>query len=108
MSLKVRIRHNSSPAPRGYRIHPSSFVLSILFHVVAVGGLLLIPHVTVERQRHERPIYEELIQPEAKKIIWYSVPKKPLPEVHAQERIGTFPKPRAAVKSEIAIIARAW
>jgi hypothetical protein len=107
MSLKVRIRHNSSPAPRGYRIHPSSFVLSILFHVVAVGGLLLIPHVTVERQTHERPIYEELIQPEAKKIIWYSVPKKPLPEVHAQERIGTFPKPRAAVKSEIAIIATA-
>jgi Gram-negative bacterial TonB protein C-terminal len=106
MSLKIRLR-NSSRAPRGYRIHPRSFVLSILFHAVAVGGLLLLPHVDSEDQAHKRPIYEELIQPEAKKIVWYSVPKKPLPEVHAEQRIGTFPKPRAATKADVAIIATA-
>ena len=32
---------------RGYRIRPTSFVLSILFHVVVVTGLLLLPHIEV-------------------------------------------------------------
>ncbi len=107
MSLKVRIRNNSSKPPYGYRIRPGSFVLSILFHVVVVTGLLLIPHMDSPERAHNRPIYEELIQPQAKKIIWYSVPKQKLPEVHAEERIGTFPKPRAAQKADVAIIATA-
>lgn len=107
MSLKIRIRNN--PATGGYRVRPGSFVLSVLFHVMVVTGLLLMPHVdSAERRVQDRPIYDELIQPEAKKIVWYSVPKpKPLPEVSAQERIGTFPKPRAAEKADLAIIATA-
>ncbi len=106
MSLKLRIRGNPRSARRGYRIHPSSFVLSILFHAVVVAGLLLIPLVSPEEQAYKRPIYEELIKPEANKIIWYSPPKK-LPEVSAQQRIGTFPKPRAREKADVAIIATA-
>jgi hypothetical protein len=106
MSLKIRVRINSGSSLRGYRIQPSSFVLSILFHAVAVGGLLLLPRGRSEEQAHRRPLYDELIRPEEKKLVWYSVPKK-LPEVSAQERIGTFPKPRAAKKSEVAIIATA-
>jgi hypothetical protein len=105
MSLKIRVL-KSDRSPRGYRVRPSSFVLSILFHAVVVGGLLLLPRTDSEERAHKRPIYEELIQPEAKKIVWYTVPKK-LPEVSAQERIGTFPKPRAAEKAEVAIIATA-
>jgi hypothetical protein len=106
MSLKVRIRSNSEKPSRGYRIRPSSFVLSILFHAVVVGGLLVLPRVDSEERTHRRPIYDELIRPQEKRLVWYSVPKK-LPEVSAQERIGTFPKPRAATKSEVAIIATA-
>jgi hypothetical protein len=106
MSLKVRIRSNPGSPRRGYRTHPSSFVLSILFHAVVVGGLLLLPRGNSEDQAHKRPIYDELIRPDAKKIVWYTVPKK-LPEVSAQERIGTFPKPRAAEKADVAIIATA-
>jgi hypothetical protein len=105
MSLKIRIR-NSGNSQRGYRLRPGSFVLSIWFHAIVIGGLLLLPRVDYEEQAHKRPIYEELIQPEAKKIIWYAVPK-PLPEVSAEERIGTFPKPRAAEKADVAIIATA-
>jgi hypothetical protein len=105
MSLKIRVL-KSDRSPRGYRVRPSSFVLSILFHAVVVGGLLLLPRTDSEERAHKRPIYEELIQPEAKKIVWYTVPKK-LPEVSAQERIGTFPKPRAAEKADVAIIATA-
>ena len=92
----------------GYRVQPTSFVLSILFHVAVVTGLLLMPRGNSLERDHKRPIFDELIQPEARKIVWFPVPKpKPLPEVSAQERIGTFPKPRAPQKAETAIIATA-
>jgi hypothetical protein len=109
MSLKVKVRTapTRSAFGRGYRIHPISFVLSIVFHVVVVTGLVLMPHVESQEQAHNRPIYDELIKPAEKKIIWYSPPKKKLPDVFAQQRIGTFPAPRAPQKSATAIIATA-
>jgi len=111
MSLKIRVRTSSatprSALTRGYRIRPTSFVLSILFHVVVVSGLLLLPHIESQDQAHDKPIYDELIKPDEKKIVWYAPPKKELPDVSAQERIGTFPTPRAPVKSDVAIIATA-
>ncbi len=111
MSLKIRVRTAAGPlrstVARGYRIRPTSFILSIVFHVVAVSGLLLLPHVESEDPAHNKPIYEELIKPQEKKIVWYSPPKKALPDVSAQQRIGTFPTPRAPKKSAIAIIATA-
>lgn len=111
MSLKIRVRTSSGPARsmigRGYRIRPSSFVFSILFHVVVVSGLLFLPHIESEDQAHKKPIFEELIQPEENKIVWYTPPKKVLPDVSAQQRIGTFPQPRAPQKASIAIIATA-
>ena len=111
MSLKIRVRtargSTRSALARGYRIHPTSFILSIVFHVVAVSGLLLLPHVESQDQAHKKPIYDELIKPEEKKIVWYSPPKKKLPDVSAQQRIGTFPTPRAPLKSPTAIIATA-
>jgi hypothetical protein len=51
-----------------------------------------------------RPIYDELIRPEAHKLVWYDF-RKPVPEVAASERIGTFPKPRGRQLSKEAIIA---
>ncbi len=113
MSLKIRVRTNAtasrSPIARGYRIRPTSFIFSIVFHVAIVSGLLLMPHIESEdrEQAHNRPIYEELIKPRENKIVWYSPPKKALPDVSAQERVGTFPTPRAPKKSAIAIIATA-
>lgn len=111
MSLKIRVRttrgSNRAGIARGYRIHPTSFILSIVFHVVAVSGLLLLPHVETRDQADKKPIYDELIKPVEKKIVWYSPPKKKLPDVSAQQRIGTFPTPRAPLKSPTAIIATA-
>ena len=110
-SVKVRIRTSSGFARpmlgRGYRIQPTSFIFSILFHVVVVTGLLFLPNVSPDSQADKKPIYEQLVQPEAKKIVWYTPPKKELPDVSAQQRIGTFPQPRAPKKSQIAIIATA-
>ncbi len=111
MSLKIRVRTARGPSRsaigRGYRIHPTSFILSIVFHVVAVSGLLLLPRHETADQAHKRPIYDELIKPVEKKIVWYSPPKRKLPDVSAQQRIGTFPAPRAPLKSPTAIIATA-
>jgi len=112
MPLKIRVRTSAgsprSLIKRGYRIRPSSFVVSILFHVVVVAGLLFLPHGIESRaEAHDRPIYDELIKPEEKKIVWYIPPRQKLPDVSAERRIGTFPKPRAPKKSDLAIIATA-
>jgi hypothetical protein len=113
VSLRIRVRTagtpNRSALARGYRIRPTSFILSIIFHVVVVTGLLVLPRVTsADRERaSDKPIYEELIKPNQAKIVWYAPPKKQLPDVSAQQRIGTFPIPRAPKKAEIAIIATA-
>ncbi len=109
-SLKIRVRTargpSRSPVSRGYRIRPTSFILSISFHVAAVSCILLLPREP-QTQAHYKPIYDDLVKPQEKKIVWYSPPKKQLPEVSAQERIGTFPSPRAPLKSPTAIIATA-
>jgi hypothetical protein len=112
MSLKIRVRSASSPprppVARGYRIRPTSFICSIVFHVVVVSGLLFLPNPNSrDRSAHDKPIYDTLIKPEENKIVWYSPPKKKLPDVSAQRRIGTLPVARAPLKSEIAIIATA-
>jgi hypothetical protein len=108
-SLKIRLRTARPAIARGYHIHPSSFVFSILFHVVVVTGLLLLPTFEPEDRTHsnDKPIYTQIIKPAEQKIVWYSPPKKKLPDVTAQERIGTFPRPRAPQKSAVAIIATA-
>ncbi len=111
MPLRIRVRTKSSPDGsrrliRGYRIRPVSFIASITLHGAAIGGLLLLP--ASHYQAAERPVYEELIQPEVHKIVWYRLPKpEPKPEVSAVVRIGTFPRPRGQEKSEQAIIATA-
>ncbi len=112
MPLKIRVRSSPgsprSAIKRGYRIHPSSFVLSILFHVAVVTGLLLMPRgMESPAEAHDRPIYDQLIKPEEKKIVWYIPPKQKPLDVSAEQRIGTFPKPRAPKKSDLAIIATA-
>jgi hypothetical protein len=112
MSLKIKVRTSAnpprSPLARGYRIRPTSFIFSIAFHVAVVTGLLLLPHITSQKDPADnRPIYNELIKPEERKLVWFSPPMKPLPDVSAQQRIGTFPTPRAPLKSTVAIIATA-
>jgi hypothetical protein len=66
------------------------------------------PPIRIRAERDtadNKPIYNELIKPEEKKIVWFALPKKKLPDVSAERRIGTFPRPRAPQQSPIAIIA---
>jgi hypothetical protein len=108
MALRIRVRTSSRPdaIKRGYRIRPGSFIYSVMLHGVLIAGVFMVP--TYQYPAPKRPIYEELIQPEVHKIVWYNFPKpKPLPEVSAPKRIGTFPRPRGQERSDVAIIATA-
>jgi hypothetical protein len=89
---------------QGYRIRPSSFAISVGFHCVAIVAVGLIPVYTDTAPN--KPIYDEMIRPEEHKIVWYDF-RKPLPDVDAAKRIGTFPKPRGRELSREAIIAKA-
>ena len=111
MSLKVRVRMSNSAAnPRptsvtGYQFRPSSFFASVSLHTLAILGLGLIPAYE-ESPTSTRPVYDELIRPNERKIVYYDY-KRPLPDVTATERIGTFPKPRGLEFSRDTIIAAA-
>jgi len=109
--MRIRVRTSTSTTSKrliqGYRIRPTSFIFSVVLHGALIGGLLVLPPFEY-KAAPARPVYEELIQPEIHKIVWYSVPKpEPTPEVSAPKRIGDFPRPRGREKSEQAIIATA-
>src|SRR5271155_24954 len=57
-------------AIQGYRIRPRSFIFSVGFHSLVVAALVLIPAYTESAPKE--PIYDELIRPEAHKIVWYN------------------------------------
>jgi hypothetical protein len=101
---------NSAGNPRptsvtGYQFRPVSFFTSVAVHTLAILGLGLIPP-SQDEPESKRPIYDELIKPNEHRIVYYDY-KKPLPDVTATERIGTFPKPRGREFSRDAIIAAA-
>jgi hypothetical protein len=107
MSYRILIRWSSldRTEPEGtqeYRIRPRSFVFSVGFHCIVIAALALLPAYVDTAPK--KPIYDELVRPEAHKIIWYDF-RKPLPDVEAAKRVGTFPKPRGRELSREAIIA---
>ena len=112
MSLKVRVRMSNTPpisrptSVTGYQFRPVSFLTSVGVHMLAILGLGLISPYQYEPES-KRPIYDELIQPNEHKIVYYEYKKRPLPDVSATERIGTFPRPRGREFSRDAIIAAA-
>ena len=111
MSATVQVRPSETKAGlrptfvTGYQFRPTSFFASVGVHTLAILALGLIPPYQDEPVS-KRPIYDELIKPNEHKIVYYDY-KKPLPDVTATERIGTFPKPRGRELSRDAIIAAA-
>ena len=90
------------PEYREYLLKPRSFAGSMAIHVTVVTALFLLPGIPYHTAH---PVLEELIQPDAHKIVWYNYPKKKLPDVDAAKRIGVFPKPVGSHRAESAIIA---
>ena len=111
MSLKIRVRMSNSTtisrptAMGGYQFRPVSFFTSIGVHALAIFGLALIPSYHEEPQS-ARPVYDELIRPQERRIVYYAI-KKTVPDVTASQRVGTYPKPRGREYSKDAIVATA-
>jgi hypothetical protein len=106
MLLRIRIEPAQPPIATphevsGYGVRPLSFLASFGLHCIAVVILCLIPAGGNVR---EKPVYADVIQPQAQKIIWYDF-RTPLPEVTAAQKLGTFPTPRGTELSKQAIVA---
>jgi hypothetical protein len=103
-SIRIRTDRLQGAAPQkapGFLIRPLSFVASVGLHCIAVVILGLIPgHYRVP----EKSMYDDLIRPQAHKIIWYDFRER-LPNVAPAKRVGTFPKPRGTEVSKRAMIA---
>ncbi len=84
-----------------YRLQPRSFAFSAGLHGIVVALLFLVPS---SNERAGKTAYQELIQPQAHKLIWYDFHKK-LPDVSASKRVGNSPDARGAELSKQAIIA---
>src|SRR5215469_10729299 len=100
MPLKLRIQ-SKQQRTSGYRMRPLSFGASLGLHCIAVLLLILVP---TQSKVEEPRVYREVIQRQARKIIWYDF-RKPLPDVSAFTRVGSFPRPRGTELSRQAIIA---
>jgi len=94
--------HALRPEHREYLLRPRSFAGSVALHATVVAALFLLP--SFQYVGSNKSAYEELIKPDAHKLVWYNFPKK-LPDVDAPERIGVFPKPVGAHRAETSIIA---
>src|SRR5258708_15464618 len=103
MSFRILIRWSNVNKLQGYRIRPTSFAYSVVFHCLVIVALGVVPLYNAD-DAPTKPIYDELIRPDAHKIVWYDF-RKPLPDVEAAKQIGTFPKPRGRELSRDAIIA---
>ncbi len=99
---KTSRRHALRPEHPEYLLRPRSFAGSVAIHVSVVTALFVLP--AMQYHGPDRSAYEQLILPDAHKLVWYNFPKK-LPDVDAPERIGLFPKPVGAHRAEVSIIA---
>src|SRR6476659_1428682 len=73
---------------------PSSLVGSITLHSVLIGWMFLGPQFAARPPAPEKNIYQQLIEPNQKKLVWYNFREK-LPEVSPLERRGISSPPRA-------------
>ena len=106
----LRIRVSAKPAqamslnqPAGYPIRSTSLIASIGIHCIAILFLAL---VSPAPPALNRPILDELIQPEKHKITYYDFRKKPQ-DVEPIKKSDDSPQPRGAEPSKQIIIATA-
>ena len=79
--------------PSSSKRRPASFLLSASVHGTLLALVSLGPRPDTATKR---PVYESLIRPNEKKIVWY----RKLPDISPPVRIGDAPEPRGEVKSD--------
>src|SRR5688572_3767511 len=94
-SVTARDRSLSEPS-LGRR--PASFILSAVVHGALLAAVAFGPRPS---PRVKRPIFESIIRPNEKKIIWY----RKLPEIVPTAKIGDQKDPHGKEKSATTTIA---
>src|SRR5437868_14082737 len=79
-------------------MRPTSFLVSVCIHVWVLVFLIFGPRPS---PAPAKPIYDSIIRPNERKIIWY----RKLPEVSPTERLSDAEQPQAAIKSPRTMIA---
>lgn len=100
VSVRTKRRERSKKWA-GFRLRPVSFVLSAAFHGAVLAVMALAP---TSEDYAEDSMYQEVIRPQERKLIWYDFRKK-LPDVTPPVSLGNAPQPRGVVISKDAIIA---
>jgi TonB family protein len=78
---------------------PSSLVGSVGLHVVLIGWMFFGPSLGGRPPQPAKNIYQQLIEPNEKKLVWYSFRDK-LPQVSPLERHGISRPPRTERTTE--------
>src|SRR5579872_3325378 len=89
--------------PSSYPIRTTSLIASVAIHCLAILALAVIPPY---QPVSDRPILDELIQPEKHKIVYYNFRKRP-PDVDPLTKSGDSPTPRANEPSPQTVFATA-
>ena len=89
---------------RTYRLKSRSFVLSVLVHAAICAALLLQKNLPAQAQTPGRQIYETLIQPQEKKLVWYHL-KKELPNIDSSTSRAKVGPNRGRIRSPQLVIA---
>ena len=78
---------------------PVSLALSLAFHASLIGWMFFGPSLGTRAPEPEKNIYQQLIAPNEKKLVWYSFKDK-LPQVSPLERRGVSRAPRTESKTD--------
>jgi hypothetical protein len=89
----------SATAPNSTnKLRPTSFLLSASIHASVLAVLAFGPRSS---PAPARPIYESVIRPNERKIVWY----RKLPEVSPSKRLSDAEQPQGAIKSPRTMLA---
>src|ERR1700730_17389281 len=80
------------------KLRPTSFLLSACIHASVLALVAFGPRPSAVPAR---PIYDSVIRPNERKIIWY----RKLPEVSPSKRLSDAEQPQGAIKSPRTMLA---
>jgi hypothetical protein len=105
MSISVKIRVQPKPIDdvlqRGYPIRSYSFIYSVMVHGIIIALLTVVSSLPASSPR---PVYNELILPQNRKVFFYDL-RKALPDVAPVENVGHSVSPHGIRLSRQAIVA---
>ena len=78
---------------------PASLASSVVLHASLIGWMFFGPSLSTSPTPPEKNIYQQLIEPNEKKLVWYNFKEK-LPEVSPLERRGISRPPRTQRRTD--------